>query len=137
MLRAVLDVNVLVAALISASGTPAHILRAWRDGAFELIVSPALLAELRRVLAYPKIQRYVSKEDAAEFLDALERDAVAADDPTSATFHTADSADDYLLNLAATQRAIVVSGDAHVLALAADLPIRTPAEFRALLEGAG
>jgi predicted nucleic acid-binding protein len=45
--------------------------------------------------------------------------------------------DDYLLSLAASQRAILVSGDAHVLALAAQLPIRTPAEFLALVEATG
>jgi putative PIN family toxin of toxin-antitoxin system len=135
MLRAVLDVNVLVAALISASGTPAQILRSWRDGAFELIVSPNLLAELKRVLAYPKIARYVPAADAKAFLAAVSRNATMADDPITGTFHTADPGDDYLLDLAASQNAIVVSGDSHVLELATELPIYTPADFRGLLAG--
>ena len=37
MLRAVLDVNVLVSAVLSATGAPAQLLRAWRDGEFELV----------------------------------------------------------------------------------------------------
>src|SRR5688572_21241700 len=133
MVRAVLDVNVLVAALLSASGTPAQLIRAWRDGEFELIVSPALLAELERVLTYPKIAQRVSADDAREFVDSLARNSSVAEDPLQGTYHTADPADDYLLNLAASQRAVVVSGDAHVLALAGELPIHSPADFRALL----
>ena len=89
--------------------------------------------ELERVLGYPKIARYVPATEAHAFLVALERNATMATDPDTGNIRTADPADDYLVNLAASQRAMVVSGDAHVLALASELPIRTPAEFRALL----
>jgi putative PIN family toxin of toxin-antitoxin system len=130
-LRAVLDVNVLVSALLSPSGVPALILRAWRDGQFELIASPMLLAELERVLAYPKIARHVSAPDAAAFIAAVARNATIGEDPDTVRFRTADPADDYLVNLAASHNAIVVSGDAHVLSLAGHLPIQSPAEFLA------
>jgi predicted nucleic acid-binding protein len=55
-LHAILDANVLIAALLSPRGSPARLLRAWMNGAFELIVSPGLLAELERALAYPKLR---------------------------------------------------------------------------------
>jgi hypothetical protein len=55
-LRAVLDPNVLISALLAPAGTPAAILRAWSAGAFELVASPLLLAELERALAYPNLR---------------------------------------------------------------------------------
>lgn len=55
-MRAVLDPNVLVSAVLSPRGAPADVLRAWHDGRFELVVSPHLLDGLERVLAYPKLR---------------------------------------------------------------------------------
>jgi len=49
--RAVLDVTVLISGILSPTGTPARLLLAWQAGEFELMVSPALLDELRRALA--------------------------------------------------------------------------------------
>ena len=57
MIRAVLDANVIVSAILNPNGTPAAILRAWRDEAFQLLVSDAILVELERVLLYPKLQK--------------------------------------------------------------------------------
>ena len=70
-MRAVLDVNVLVSAILSPTGAPARLLLAWRTGAFELIVSPALLAELNRALEYPKLRRLVPAADADAYVDWL------------------------------------------------------------------
>jgi putative PIN family toxin of toxin-antitoxin system len=135
-LRAILDVNVLVSALISPSGSPARLLLAWQEGRFELIVSPALLAELRRALAYPKLERLIAPADADAFVAWLSRSAVltrdAADPPP---IHAADPDDDYLLALAAEQRAELVSGDGHLLALAGDYPIQRPVDFLATILG--
>ena len=61
-MKAVLDVNVLVSALISRDGTPARVLRAWVDGHYELLVSPTLMAELERTLAYAKLKPKFKKK---------------------------------------------------------------------------
>jgi predicted nucleic acid-binding protein len=45
-----------------------------------------------------------------------------------------DPGDDYLIALAAHERAVLVSGDRHLLALAGELPIYPPADFLALLD---
>jgi putative PIN family toxin of toxin-antitoxin system len=132
-LRAVLDVNVLISALLSPTGAPARLLLAWQSGGFELIVSPALLAELARALAYPKIRRLIPAVDADAFVAWLERFATTAPDPDRApSFSSLDPGDDYLLALAADQRAVLVSGDSHLLALAEDLPVLPPGRFLAL-----
>ena len=56
MLRVVLDTNVIVSALLSPRGTQGRILERLIDGAFELILSPKLLEELKRSLGYPPRQ---------------------------------------------------------------------------------
>jgi len=43
--------------------------------------------------------------------------------------------DDYLIALAARERVPLVSGDAHLLELAPEVPVYCPREFQRLLEG--
>ena len=133
---AVLDVNVLVSALLSLDGSPARLLATWQQGAFELIVSPLLLEELERALAYPKLRRLVSPAEASTFVHWLGRSAPVVPDPTGPPpARSVDPGDDYLVALAADQRAVLVSGDAHLLDLAPALPILSPAAFRTRVEG--
>ena len=134
-MRAVLDANVLISAILSPRGTPARLLLAWQAGAFDLIVSRALLAEVRRALAYPNFSRLVPGPDADAFVAWLGGAAVVAQDPDAAPpARSSDPADDYLLALAAAERAMLVSGDAHLTALADRFPVRTPADFLASLD---
>jgi putative PIN family toxin of toxin-antitoxin system len=133
---AVLDTNILISAILSPRGTPARFLLAWQAGAFDLVVSPLLLAEVRRALAYQELARRVPRADADAFVDWLSRSAELADDPGGPPpVRSEDSGDDYLVALAAAERAFLVSGDAHLTALASRMPVRTPAEF--LLEFGG
>jgi uncharacterized protein len=131
--RAVLDPNVLVAALLSASGAPAQLLRGWLSGEFELIVSDRLLAELERVLAYPRLRRRIPPRVAAEYMSLLERGAARVLDPPDPSRRTADPDDDYLIALAESASAFLVSGDHHLLALTSSLPVRSVATFLAQL----
>jgi hypothetical protein len=133
--RAVLDADVLISAALSPRGTPARLLLAWRAGAFDLVASPALLAELRRALAYPKLERLVPPADADAFVAWIGRSALVAPDPGGEPpVRAADPADDYVIALAAAERAVLVSGDAHLTVLADRFPVRTPAAFLASLE---
>lgn len=133
-MRAVLDVNVLISALLSPSGPPAHILLAWLSGAFELVHSPLLLAELERALAYPRIRRRIPPPDAERLLALLRREGVSVPDPGGPPpVIPADAGDAYVVALAASARALLVTGDAQVLELADQAPIHTPAEFLDLI----
>ena len=135
-MRAVLDSNVLISAILSPRGTPARLLLAWQGGAFELVLSPLLLAEVRRALAYPKLARLVSPADADSFVAWLGRAAEVAADPAGPPpVRSEDPGDDYLIGLAAAERAVIVSGDAHLTSLAPAVPVRTPAAFLAELRG--
>ena len=73
MIRAVLDANVLVSAILNAQGTPGRVLDAWREDRFQLLISPAILEEIARVLHYPKIatRHQWSKEQVHHFLALL------------------------------------------------------------------
>jgi putative PIN family toxin of toxin-antitoxin system len=127
--RAVLDPNVLVAALLSRSGTPARLVSRWLGGEFELVVSEALLEELRRALSYRKLRDRVTPEEADAFVALLRGGALVAADPANPQRRSADPGDDYLVALAEADQAVLVSGDDHLLALAGDLPIRTARGF--------
>ncbi len=61
MIRAVVDVSVLVSAAITPRNTPPHrVVQAWADRHFEMVVCPRLLGELSRTLARRKLARYLS-----------------------------------------------------------------------------
>lgn len=128
-MRAVLDPNVLIAALLSPGGSPAQLIGRWLAGEFELIASQVLLDELERALAYAKLRHHISRSDADAFVSFLAERAVIAQQPQAWSHRSTDAGDDYLLALAEHRNALLVSGDQHLLALAEQLPILTPRQF--------
>jgi putative PIN family toxin of toxin-antitoxin system len=113
--RAVLDAGVLIAGLISPTGSPAGILAAVGEGRFDVVVCPMLLVEVRRALGYPKLQRYVTTAEADAFVAWIARIAVILEDPAHIPAVTRDPNDDYLFALAlGADAAVVVSGDADL-----------------------
>jgi uncharacterized protein len=133
--RAVLDPNILIAALLSPGGAPAQLVSRWLAGEFELVLSETLLAELEWALAYPKLRKRVTADEAAEFVALLRHGAILAPDPRTPVRRSTDPDDDYLLALAESERAVVVSGDEHLLALGDELPIQTARAFLDELAG--
>jgi putative PIN family toxin of toxin-antitoxin system len=133
--RAVLDTNVLVSALISPGGSSAQLLLELRAGAFELVVSPLLLAELREVLRRDKLRRYVAGDEADAYVELIRREGQVLDDPSPGGAPlSADPDDEFLVDLARMANVdVLVSGDSHLLELRDRLPVMTPAEFLASL----
>jgi putative PIN family toxin of toxin-antitoxin system len=132
--RAVLDVNVLIASLLAPSGASAQLMLRWLGGAFELIISDRVVAELRRALSYPKVLKRVPVADALAFVDLLEAAATRMPDPRESPSRTRDADDDHLLALASSSPAVVVTGDQDLLELSDAFPIYSPAAFLGLLE---
>ena len=116
-MRVVLDTNVVVSALIWG-GTPYELLKAAADGDIELFTSPALLIELRQVLAREHLasrlaQQRSSVEQAAGFYDEL---AVSVSPLTTPRAVPGDADDDHVIAAALAAKAdSVVSGDRHLL----------------------
>ena len=77
-LRAVIDTNIIVRAVLRPGGVSGQIFRAFRHGRFDLVPSTALLDELVRVLLGPSIRRVadIREEDAAEIRANLEATAI-------------------------------------------------------------
>lgn len=136
MIRAVLDTNVYVAALLSHSGSPARLVQALSDGVFDAVVCPRLLDELRGVLHRPKIAHRVESGLADEFVHWLERVTISAPDPEVTRPVSPDPDDGYLIALALIGRAeVIVSGDDHLLGLQGATPhIVSPAVFAELVD---
>ncbi len=141
MLRAVLDANVVVSALIRPEGPAGRILdRVARGAGVRAIVSPAILDEYRRSFAYPKVRRCLRlpAAEVSTWVDALALVADIVPGERAVTVVAADPDDDKYLSAAVEGRAtFVVSGDRHLLEVGAYEGARVvaPREFLDLLEG--
>ncbi|MGH7902673.1 MAG: putative toxin-antitoxin system toxin component, PIN family [Candidatus Dormibacteraceae bacterium] len=133
-MRAVLDVNVLASALLSRTGAPGRLIALWLEGAFDLVISEALLLELGRAFAHPQLRRHISSRDAADFIELLRATGSMRADRAQPPHVSRDPGDDYLIALATSGAAILVSGDRDLLSLAPKLPIQTPGDFLKLLQ---
>ena len=131
-MRVLLDTNVLVSALITSDTPPDLIYRAWRKQAFDLISCEEQLIEIERVLAYPKLQRFVRESEAVLLLSGLRRRAVIVRVRDVEHF-TEDPADNILIAAAlAGDCDYLVSGDKqHMQGLAPDhsMAVLSPAKF--------
>lgn len=129
-MRVVVDANVFVSAALSAEGAPARVVAAWLNGDVDVVVCPALIAELERVLARPRIAARVPAGDAADLLRAVSELAEVVPDPDSPPpVRARDPGDDYLIALAAREQVPLVSGDRRLLELAPRAPVLSPREL--------
>jgi uncharacterized protein len=126
--RVVLDSNVIVSGL-GWSGPPARVLDALLGGRLTLVTSPPLLAELRRVFAYPKLAKVLDGPE--QLADLVEACGVIVL-PTRVIAAVEDESDNRVLEAAVEGAAdYIVSGDEHLLGLDSfeRIPIVTPARF--------
>lgn len=139
-MRALLDANVLISAVIRPGGTPGLVVAALLErGAFELVLSPHLVAEVEAALRLRKLRRYLLEPaEALLWLADLAALADLADDTGRAQGVCRDPADDAVLSAAIEGRAdVVVTGDDDLLSLEAyeGIAIVTPRTFLELLQG--
>lgn len=116
-MKIVIDANLFASALVKPNSKPGRILDLVKDDQVELILSPAIIKEIKRILLYPKIQKYhrkTAKEIDAYFEDILifawivEGKAIK-DDPGD---------NKYLACAQEGEADYIVSGDHHLLDLA-------------------
>jgi putative PIN family toxin of toxin-antitoxin system len=99
---------------------------------FEIVMCPALLAEVREVLLVrPRLRKWISLEAAELFVSTIETliDLVAG--PSGIRTETRDPTDDYIIALARENGAVlIVSGDKDLLEWEKqDPPVMTPSQF--------
>lgn len=135
-MRAVLDLNVYVSALINPTGTPAQVVRLGLQRRDEIVVCPALLGELAEVLGRDGFRRYFSVDEAAEFVGAVAGASDEVDDPAAVEPVSRDPGDDYLVALAHAAADGLVTGDPDLLEIVEPpVPIVSPGVFVAGLLG--
>jgi putative PIN family toxin of toxin-antitoxin system len=128
-MKVVLDTNVLISGLFF-SGTPARILAAWADGAFELVASVEVLAEYRRVAE--RLHKQYPAVDIKSILDLITRETRIVK-PVPVPVSACDDPDDlkFLACALAGGAAIVVTGDKALLRASGfrGVGVMTPREF--------
>lgn len=130
--RVVIDTNLVLSALVFPHGRLTVLREAWQDRRMEPLISGATVAELIRVLAYPKFK--LSPQEQQELLgDYLPYcKAVTIPNPPPSIPYCRDDFDVPFLQLAAAGKAYaLVTGDRDLLSLAGVfvLPILSAEEF--------
>jgi putative PIN family toxin of toxin-antitoxin system len=118
MFRTVLDANQFVSAILSPEGPPAEVLNMWRDGVFELVVSPPIIEEIRRVLNYPRLSKLHKKssKEIDQFLEELELLSILAPGKLFLSVVKNDPSDDkYIAAALEGEAQFIVTGDNHLL----------------------
>lgn len=133
MIRAVLDANVVVSAMLAPGGAPERVVRG-AGVRYTLVWSPAIVEECVRVISYPKlIPRFRVKDPVAWLRDLSEiATLVTGDLPWIDAVRDDPSDDVYLATALAGAAPHLVTGDRrHLLALRefAGVRIVTPKEF--------
>jgi putative PIN family toxin of toxin-antitoxin system len=127
--QVVLDANVLVSAALSPDGVSGRLLARLVESAIQVVVSPALIGEVERVFAEPRLAG--DPQARSEFVEYVIQMARLEEDPPASgpALVDADPGDDYLVRLLlASEQRLLVSGDAHLLALRGTYPVVTPRE---------
>ena len=111
MIRVVFDTNVMVSAMLNASGTPAHALRLALRRHVQLYVSEAILDEYEAVLRRPKFRR--SPSTITAMMKSI-RAVAATVSPARTLSVSVDEADNRFLECAEAAGAeYIVTGNAQ------------------------
>jgi len=114
-MRIVLDTNVFISGIFF-TGPPYQILKAWRDGKVQLLVSPSILDEYQRIGVELVLQ--FRDGDLRPFWDLLTIQAEIVLAPTLPQVIHDDPSDDKFLEAAVAGNAsYIISGDKHLLKL--------------------
>ncbi len=128
-MKVVLDTNVFVSGVFFG-GPPHKILKAWRDGKIQLLLSPAILEEYQRVMRELAVQfPEIRVEGLIDFLIVHSEFVLPLSLPPVIQ---ADPSDDKFLECAVAGKAIcIVTGDRHLLKLLGfkGVSILKPREF--------
>ena len=130
----VLDTNVFISALRGRDRAPAELFTFWKNREIDLAFNPQMLAELKRVFTYPKVQKLLGSAASVVVaeLERLQKIGIQTSGITSVNVIKDDVSDNMFLACAKEVRAdLIVSGDTkHILPLREfeGIPILSPLE---------
>ena len=139
-LRVVLDTNVLLSGIAYPASVPGKIIAAWRHGSINVLLSPYILDELRRVLPRLAHRHGLRSAEIEDLVDILSIQAEVITPLPGAEPDLRDVADQPVLGtlLAAIKSSgadYLITGDKDLLEIADRYPIVTPAKFWATHAG--
>jgi putative PIN family toxin of toxin-antitoxin system len=128
-MRVVLDTNVLVSGIAYPESVPGRIVRVWRQGGLDVVLSRYILDEMSRVL--PRLPRIsLNPDQIRDLADSFMflADIVEPDEKLDPALR--DAADQQVLATLRVSRAdYLITGDKDLLVLADKYSIVTPAVF--------
>lgn len=120
MFKVVIDTNIIVSGIISSSGSPYEVLKAWKNRKFFHITSPSILNEVERVFHYPKIKESYNLETKTihDILLRLSKYSFLTEEKLQVDEIKEDITDNLFLACAKESNAdFIVTGDKHLLDL--------------------
>jgi len=110
--KIVLDTNILISALISKKATPHILYQAWWEyKIYSLITSTYQMREFERVVQYPKLQRFLKKDEVHTMIRGLYDFAIIVKEIPEVNY-SPDPDDNIILGTAIAGEAnILVTGD--------------------------
>ncbi|MYD87452.1 MAG: putative toxin-antitoxin system toxin component, PIN family [Acidobacteria bacterium] len=115
-LRAVIDTNLLVGALVRPGGASDRILKQWRAGVFKHVASEATLREAESVVGSRWVGRLGGRRERDALLAELRAESIVVDAPILAALTLKDAGDRRLVGAAHAGRArYLVTADREVL----------------------
>lgn len=144
LVKALIDSNQVVSALISIRGAPYAVLRAFREGRFSLFIAEEELLELEDVIQRPRLARSfrVPDDEITAIRQALRHDSIRVQPLPTLPIAIRDPKDEHIVGAAlAGDVDYIVTGDHDLLVLNGDpgldrLQIVTPSAFLAILDAA-
>ena len=134
MIKVVLDANIFVSAVIKPRSNPGAVLNLIHSDRILLATSPDILAEVDRVLLYPKLQRLhgLSPKEISLFIIDISTDAHVTPGRIKLEVIEKDPTDNKYLECAIEAEAdYIISGDRHLtdIEIYEDIRIVDPSTF--------
>lgn len=137
-MKVVFDVGQWVSGVINPRGHAAQLMRAWQNGQIEMLTSPGILEDLRRVLHYPHIRKRLpwNDKEIETFLNAIRLKATVTPGQLALNAVPDDPSDSKIVECAVEGKArYIVSSDLHLTKLGTyrSIPIVPPRHLLAEL----
>src|SRR3989338_9190559 len=127
MLKAVIDTNIWISALLKSSLTR-PILEAFIEGRFTPVISNELLKEFNDTLNKSEITKLVKPDDLKELITLIAEKGKHIE-PLETLKACRDSQDNFILSLLKESNTLLVTLDKDLLALSQEFNIISPIEF--------
>ena len=139
-LRVVLDTNVLLSGIAYPASVPGKIIAAWRHGSVDVLLSPYIVEELRRILPRLAHRHGLTAAEIDDLVDviSIQAEIIAPLPDTEPDLRDLDDQPvlgALLAALATSGADYLITGDNDLLALRERYPIVTPAKFWATHSG--